>query len=157
MRKSARRGRDGVGRRRMALALEEGLAGWIYGYRDYCTMRQFYCGYWVNGRQLSDSRQVFWSMLAHLRRVFWACWLIYVGFCGYVHQVCQVCRVFVEVFRHMGPIYVWFVGFLGVWPIFGYGFFVRVAGKDQVAVRLFCFLVHRVSFVRSWHAECQCT
>ena len=44
----------------MALALEEeGLAGRIYGYRDYCAMRQFNCGYWVIEWQLGDLRQVF--------------------------------------------------------------------------------------------------
>ena len=144
MRKSPRRGRDGIGRRRMALALEEGLAGRIYGYRDYCAMRQFNCGYWVNGRQLADLRRV----LGHVGSFTSGFVGMYVGFC------------FVGM-------YVGFVGFVGFlsrfWACGAHLRFERVAGKaevagkEEVAVRLFCFLVHRVSFVRSWHAECQCT
>ena len=104
-----------------------GLAGRIYGYRDYCDMRQFNCGYWVIEWQLADLRRVFehvgsytsgfLSMLApiHIRRVFR--------------------RVFVVFFGRMGPIYVgfwlgfsWFfgLGFRGFWA--GFSSFVVFGG-----------------------------
>ena len=98
----------------------------------------------------------FLGMLAHLRRVCRVCRVfffffghvgpIYVGFVGFSSRV----------FGHEGPIYVgfvglFFVGFLGMrgpfTSVFSRGFFVRVArreevaGKEEVAVRFFCFLV----------------
>ena len=125
----------------MALALEEGLAGRSYGYRDYCAMRQFNCGYWVNGRQLADLRRVFEYVGSYTSGfssgfcpVFWACGA----------HLRRFLAGFLAGFSWV------FVGFRGFWA-------VSVAGKEEVAevgevavtsllfsrLRLFCAVLAR--------------